>query len=117
MTHTTAAHRAGVATLLATATVLLAAGPAAAAAAPDDQQPGPGYTAPNKAQIQRLERAMREPPPAQLPSTRPGDPSDPSSVPLTAVVLLSGAGVAGAAGLTVRRYRYRHHGPIGTAPA
>jgi hypothetical protein len=117
MTHITAAHRAGAATLLATAAVLLAAGPAAAAAAPDDQQPGPGYTAANKAQVERLERAMREPRPAPLPSTRPGDPSDPSSVPLTAVVLLSGAAVVGAAGLTVHRYRYRHHGPIGTATA
>jgi hypothetical protein len=117
MTRTTAARRAGAATLLATVTVLLAAGPAAAAAAPDDQQPRPAYTAPNKAQVERFERAMREPEPAQLPSTRPGDPSDPSSVPLTAVVLLGSAAVAGAVGLTVRRYRYRHHGPIGTATA
>jgi hypothetical protein len=41
--------------------------------------------------------------------------SDPSSVPVTVLALLGGTLVAGAAGVTV--YRFRHHGPVGAATA
>lgn len=41
--------------------------------------------------------------------------SDPSSLPLVMLTLLSGGVVTGAAGFTV--YRFRHHGPVGAATA
>jgi hypothetical protein len=41
--------------------------------------------------------------------------SDPSSVPLLMLTLLSGGLVTGAAGYTV--YRFRHHGPVEAATA
>ena len=68
-----------------------------------------------KAQVERAERALRDPQRAtpggrSNPSTP--TPTDPSSVPVTLLALLGGGLVAaGAAGYTV--YRYRHHGPVG----
>ena len=72
-----------------------------------------------KAQVERAERALRDPQRAtpggrSNPSTP--TPTDPSSVPVTLLALLGGGLVAaGAAGYTV--YRYRHHGPVGAATA
>jgi hypothetical protein len=55
-----------------------------------------------------------------VPSPRPGttrtpEPSDPSSVPLSVLALLGTSLVAGAAGVTV--HRFRHHGPAEAATA
>ena len=72
-----------------------------------------------KAQVERAERALRDPQRAtpggrSNPSTP--TPTDPSSVPVALLALLGGGLVAaGAAGYTV--YRYRHHGPVGAATA
>jgi hypothetical protein len=68
-----------------------------------------------KAQVENMERAMRDPQPATQPAGSTSDPSDPSSVPVMVLALLGGTLVAGAAGFTV--YRLRHHGPVGAATA
>ena len=69
----------------------------------------------SKAKIEQLERAMRDSKPVpQTPGGTPVD-SDPSSIPVTVLVLLGGGLAAGAAGYTV--YRFRHHGPVGAATA
>ena len=73
-----------------------------------------GMSAPTKAKVKQMERAMRDEQPASQPAgstSNPSNPSDPSSVPVTVLALLGGTLVAGTAGFTV--YRFRHHGPVG----
>ena len=74
-----------------------------------------GMTAQIKAKIEAMERAQQDPQPAAESGTGSSGSSDPSSVPVTVLVLLGGGLVAGAAGYTV--YRFRHHGPVGAATA
>ena len=75
----------------------------------------PGMTAQIKAKIEAMERAQSGPRPASDSGTGSSGSSDPSSVPVTVLVLLGGGLAAGAAGFTV--YRFRHHGPVGAATA
>ena len=73
----------------------------------------PGLTTQTKAQIEQLERAAREQESSST-GTSGGSSSD-NDVPVTVLVLASGAAVLGAAGLTV--YRIRHNGPMSPATA
>jgi hypothetical protein len=75
----------------------------------------PGMAAQVQAKIETMERAQQDPQPAAKSGTGSSGSSDPSSVPVTVLVLLGGGLVAGAAGYTV--YRFRHHGPVGAATA
>jgi hypothetical protein len=73
----------------------------------------PGMAAQVQAKIEAMERAQQDPQPAAKSGTGSSGSSDPSSVPVTVLVLLGGGLVAGAAGFTV--YRFRHHGRVGAA--
>lgn len=86
----------------------------------DERAGGTGTTgslAPNvKAQVERMERAMRDPQgaPRTTPIEAPADDSSPVSWPVVAVTV-AGIAVAGAGGFTVRRFR--HHGHVGAPTA
>jgi hypothetical protein len=121
-THTTI-RRVATTAVLAGAAALTAA-PAFAGVPPEDtgasssqptaQAGTAGLSAQTRAKVEQMEQAMRDPQSAPQPAGST-EPSDPSSVPMTVLVLLGGTLVAGAAGFTV--YRFRHHGPVGAATA
>ncbi|MDQ1600342.1 MAG: hypothetical protein QOD68_1816 [Actinomycetota bacterium] len=124
-TTNTTARRAAATVVLAGAAVLVAA-PAFAGVPPEDtgsgssqtnaQAGGTGGLSPQtRSKVEQMERANRGPQAGQQPAGNTSNPSDPSSVPVTALALLGGTLIAGAAGFTV--YRFRHHGPIGAATA
>ena len=120
----------GAAALL-TSTVALFAAPAQARVAPDDPPTASSSQHSTKTQIEyqertgasgstdpfttlhQAERAARAAPVAQ--PTHAPDPSNPSSVPLVALVLLGGVLIGGASVAGVSRLR--HRGPVGTAAA
>ena len=74
-----------------------------------------GLSAQTRSKVEQMEQAIHEPQSAPQPAGSTSNPSDPSSVPVTVLALLGGTLIAGAAGFTV--YRFRHHGPVGTATA
>ena len=138
MTSTHRAIRLAASTALVAGTAVLTATPSYAGPAPEDPTPtasigqaspqvnkpqtehdelivgSPGMAAQVQAKIEAMERAQQDPQASES-NTGSSGSSDPSSVPITVLVLLGGGLAAGAAGYTV--YRFRHHGPVGAATA
>jgi hypothetical protein len=74
-----------------------------------------GVSAQVTAKLQAMERATQDHRSATQTPSSPRPDSDPSSVPVILLTLMGGWLIVGAAGFTV--YRFRHHGPVGTATA
>jgi len=117
MTTNTHAGRRAAAFALIAATAVISAGPATATVAPEPATVLASEVSPSKARIEHLEQQLRDAETAPLsPYGRSvDDPSDPSSVPLTALALLGGGLVTAAAGFSV--YRFRHHANVGPSTA
>jgi hypothetical protein len=126
-TTTNTTRRAATTVVLAGAAVLVAA-PAFAGVPPEDAgavsatsqiktqvESTGGLSAQTRSKVEQMEREIRAPQSAPQPVGSTSNPSDPSSVPVTALALLGGTLIAGAAGFTV--YRFRHHGPMEAATA